>query len=112
MLPKDYGVLEQLPPELRYLKEVAWDGAQLPQYDLTDDNPEYSDKVYATVLENFSGGSQSDAIAEVSLHRQMIWDWLETDSTASALKQELFISSMVSSLFHMLYSKGHPPNKC
>jgi hypothetical protein len=80
MSPRDYGVLDLLPDELRYLREVAWDGAQLPEYDLSDDNPEYGDKVNAAVLAHFHGSSQSDIIAEVSRHREMIWDWLETDS--------------------------------
>ena len=80
MSPRDYGVLEQLPTELCYLKEVAWDGAQLPEYDLSDDNPEYGDKIYAAVLSHFHGRSQAEIIAEVTHHRQMIWDWLEADS--------------------------------
>ncbi|MGZ4973135.1 MAG: hypothetical protein ACXWDN_10275 [Limisphaerales bacterium] len=80
MPSNDYGVLEQLPSELLYLREVAWEGAQLPEYDLTDDNPDYGDKVYATVLGHFRGRSQSEIVSEVLRHRQILWEWLEADT--------------------------------
>ena len=79
-LPKAYGVLERLPLELAYLKEVAWEGALLPDYDLTDDNPEYGDKVYVAIRENFAGLSQEETILELTRQRQAIWDWLEEDA--------------------------------
>lgn len=67
-----------MPPELVYLKAVAWEGAQLPDYELTDDT-EYGDEVYAAIRKNFSRLSQDETIQELKRQRQMIWDWLEKD---------------------------------
>ena len=78
--PTNYGILEQLPSELQYLRQVVWEGWEATQeWDeaLHDDNPEYLDRVAATMQEHFRGLPLDQQISEVMRHRELIGQFTE-----------------------------------
>ncbi len=78
--PKNYGILEQLPPELQYLKQVVWKGweaTQVWEEALHDDNPEYYGDVAATMQQHFRGLPLDQQVREAMRHRELIGQFIE-----------------------------------
>ena len=78
--PKHYGILERLPPELQYLKQVVWEGWEATQAweeALHDDNPEYFGRVAATMQQHFRGLPPHLQLTEAMRHRELIGEFTE-----------------------------------
>lgn len=78
--PKDFGILERLPPELQYLKQVIWEGWQMTQKRheaLHDDNPKYFAQVAATMQKQLGDLPLDERLSEAMRHRELINEFSE-----------------------------------
>jgi len=73
--PTDYGVLEQLPPDLQYLKQIVWEATLLDEEALHDDNPEYMARVLNIMRQQFRGLDPAEQVHEALRHRELIGDF-------------------------------------
>ena len=74
--PPSFGVLERLPPELQYLKQIAWDGWEATQIDedaLRDGcSIDYHEKAVAVIRQRLHGLSPYEQVQEALRHRELI----------------------------------------
>ena len=71
---KDHGILERLPPELQYLKQVAWDGWKAMQKSdkALQDNVKYFRRVAATMQQHFHDLPFAEQLTEALRHQELI----------------------------------------
>jgi len=78
--PKGYGVLEQLPADLQYLKQVVWEGWEATQRweeALDDDNPEYFCRLATVMQEHFRGLPLHEQVERALRDRELINNFTE-----------------------------------
>jgi hypothetical protein len=74
--PSSYGVLERLPPDIQYLKQVVWEGWKATQIDedaLRDGCcMDYYSKVLDVIRRRLQGLAPHEQVQEALRHRELI----------------------------------------